>query len=253
MEKVLINQEVLVDAISFAAKMHKGQPRKGTEIPYIVHPMEAAAIVATMTTDPEVISAAILHDVNEDAKVPMKTLRRKFSERVCALIEEESEDKRDGQSEKETWMIRKIETIDKLDKASLDAKIIALGDKLSNIRAIQNDYDKLGEKLWDKFNQNDPAKQGWYYTNLIDKLCNLDKHNAFKEYKEKVLQVFSKYDDRIKLVEEEENKIREAEVAKKSGYICTVIYGSQEHDYDDDLSIFGIDKGGNVDPKMKEI
>ena len=50
-------------AVAFAACAHDGQCRKGGTLPYIVHPMEAAAIAATMTDDGEVLSAAVLHDV----------------------------------------------------------------------------------------------------------------------------------------------------------------------------------------------
>lgn len=35
---------VLDRAIVFATEAHEGQFRKGTQIPYILHPMEAAAI-----------------------------------------------------------------------------------------------------------------------------------------------------------------------------------------------------------------
>ena len=55
-------------AIEFATKAHEGQFRKGTRRPYIVHPIEVGDIVSTMTTDEEVISAAILHDTIEDCK-----------------------------------------------------------------------------------------------------------------------------------------------------------------------------------------
>ena len=55
-------------AIEFATKAHKGQYRKGTKRPYIVHPMEVGEIVSSMTTDEEIISAAILHDTIEDCK-----------------------------------------------------------------------------------------------------------------------------------------------------------------------------------------
>ena len=44
------------------AKAHEGKMRKGSEIPYIVHPLETAVIVSRMTEDPELISAALLHD-----------------------------------------------------------------------------------------------------------------------------------------------------------------------------------------------
>ena len=55
-------------AIEFATKAHEGQFRKGTRRPYIVHPIEVGDIVSTMTTDEEVISAAILHDTIEDCR-----------------------------------------------------------------------------------------------------------------------------------------------------------------------------------------
>lgn len=55
-------------AVAFAADAHHGTCRKGTDIPYILHPMEAAAIVGSMTSDPCLLAAAVLHDVVEDAK-----------------------------------------------------------------------------------------------------------------------------------------------------------------------------------------
>ena len=55
-------------AIDFATKVHEGQYRKGTDRPYIVHPMEVGKIVSTMTQDEEIISAAILHDTIEDCE-----------------------------------------------------------------------------------------------------------------------------------------------------------------------------------------
>ena len=51
---------MLNEAVEFATKAHEGQFRKGTKRPYIVHPIEVADIVTTMTRDPEVICAAVL-------------------------------------------------------------------------------------------------------------------------------------------------------------------------------------------------
>ena len=55
-------------AIAFATRAHEGQFRKGTTRPYIVHPLEVGEIVASMTDDEEIISAAILHDTIEDCE-----------------------------------------------------------------------------------------------------------------------------------------------------------------------------------------
>ncbi|NLJ74120.1 MAG: HD domain-containing protein, partial [Firmicutes bacterium] len=66
-------------AIDFANKVHKNQKRKGTEIPYILHPLEAGIIVAQTLFDEELVSAAILHDTMEDAGVSYETLETVFS------------------------------------------------------------------------------------------------------------------------------------------------------------------------------
>ena len=82
------------EAIAFATKAHKGQYRKGTKRPYIVHPLEVAKIVSTMTKDEDVICAAVLHDTIEDCKgITEETLRLQFGDRVAQLVAGESEDK----------------------------------------------------------------------------------------------------------------------------------------------------------------
>lgn len=71
-------------AAEFARKVHEGKLRKGSMVPYIVHPFEAAVIVSGMTDDPEVISAALLHDVIEDAGISYEELKMQFGSRVAA-------------------------------------------------------------------------------------------------------------------------------------------------------------------------
>ena len=181
------------DAISFAVRKHAGQLRKGTKIPYIVHPMEAAAIVATITNDEVLLSAAVLHDTVEDTDTPLEEIVRLFGPRVAALVAEESENKREESPADATWIIRKKEAIERLKGATHEVKLIALGDKLSNIRAICRDYEALGDSLWNRFNQKDPAMQGWYYESIGDifeadaKLCSTA---ACREYREKVNRIF---------------------------------------------------------------
>ena len=59
--------ELVSEAIAFAVKAHDGMRRKKGNVPYILHPMEAAVIVSTMTEDQNLIAAAILHNVVEDS------------------------------------------------------------------------------------------------------------------------------------------------------------------------------------------
>lgn len=111
---------MIEEAASFAAKAHQGVFRKGTEIPYITHPMETAVIVSGFTDDPEMIAAALLHDVIEDAGVTKEELEARFGPRVAQLVANESEDKT------KSWQERKSATIRHLKCASREVKILAL-------------------------------------------------------------------------------------------------------------------------------
>ena len=82
---------LVTQAVIFAAQAHDGAARKGSEIPYIVHPMEVVAIASTMTDDPQVLAAAALHDVMEDCGVTFETLSERFGVRVARLVCEESQ------------------------------------------------------------------------------------------------------------------------------------------------------------------
>ncbi len=165
-------------AIEFATRAHDGQFRKGTARPYITHPLEVGKIVATMTQDEEVISAAILHDTIEDCEeVTAEILRKEFGERVAGFVEGESEDK------SKTWMERKSETIRRLSSDPREIQMIGLADKLSNMRDIDRDYPKCGENLWNRFRMKDKEIIGWYYKGVRDALQkDFADVPAFKEY-----------------------------------------------------------------------
>ena len=80
------NDNLLNEAVKFAADAHASWCRKGTRLPYIVYPMEAAAICASLTDDAEVLAAAVLHDVVEDAHVPVCELEERFGARVAVIV-----------------------------------------------------------------------------------------------------------------------------------------------------------------------
>ena len=81
-----MDSTILDKAIEFATQAHAGQVRKGTSIPYILHPLEAAAICATVTDDLEVLSAAVLHDVVEDTSATVDKIEQQFGARVATLV-----------------------------------------------------------------------------------------------------------------------------------------------------------------------
>ena len=184
-----IDTSLLDRAITFAVKAHQGMERKGKGFPYIVHPMEAVCIVATMTNDQELLAAAALHDVIEDTDTTADDLKKEFGERVAMLVEAESDDKTGG-SKAETWHQRKQDSLDRLRNADLDIKIVALGDKLSNMRAIAHDYAVLGDELWNRFTVKDPAEHAWRYHALAEALNDLSDTDAYKEFHTLVNKTF---------------------------------------------------------------
>lgn len=177
----MINQ-----AIEFATKAHEGQYRKGTKRPYIVHPIEVADIVTTMTRDEEVISAAVLHDTIEDCKgITEEVIAEQFGSRVASLVAAESEDK------SKSWEERKSTTIHRLRTAPREVQMIALGDKLSNMRDICRDYPVVGDGLWKRFRMQSKRAIGWYYKGIRESLREaFQGEEAYEEYSRLVTEMF---------------------------------------------------------------
>ena len=179
-------------AIVFAVKAHGGTERRGKGFPYIVHPMEAMAIVATLTSDQELLAAAALHDTVEDTSVTVDDIRREFGDRVAGLVATESDVEVEGESDEQSWHYRKQVAIDRLAAASEEAKIVAMGDKLSNMRAIARDYEIKGDALWDLFHIKDRRSHEWHYRGLAASLRSLEGTFAYEEFTELIEKVFGK-------------------------------------------------------------
>jgi myo-inositol-1(or 4)-monophosphatase len=185
--------ELVSKAIIFATKAHDKMRRKNSEVPYIIHPLEAAVIVSTMTSNQEVIAAAVLHDVVEDAGITIEQVYEEFGEYVRFLVASETENKRENLPSDLTWKIRKEESLEDLKNAK-DVNILKvwLGDKLANIRSIYEEWKINGDKMWVHFNQKDPKEHAWYYKTIAEYTSALKEYRAWQEYNEIVKIVFGK-------------------------------------------------------------
>ena len=185
--------ELVSEAIAFAVKAHDGMRRKKSEAPYILHPMEAAVIVGTMTDDQNLIAAAALHDVVEDADITIEEIEERFGRRVRELVEAETEDKRADLPPDQTWRIRKEESLNELKNADdIAVLMVWLGDKLANMRAIYRDFKVEGDVMWQRFNQKDVNEQAWYYRSIVELTKRLSDTSAWLEYKTLTELVFGK-------------------------------------------------------------
>lgn len=203
---------MLSGILDFAINAHEGQTRKGTKIPYIVHPIETAIILAQNNASNEAICAGILHDVLEDTDGEEDEIRRRLdnaglsSEKVLQIVYGTSEPskllaKQDG-VEEESWKERKVHTIKYLsglgnDELSVDIKKVACADKLSNLRAMVNDYEqyeregKAGSELFKRFNAP-RSDQQWYYESLVIALKDLTELPMYRELADLVLKLFKR-------------------------------------------------------------
>ena len=165
-------------AAHLAISAHAGTERRGKGFPYIIHPFEAAAIVSSITNDAEMLAAAVLHDTVEDTDITIDQIEREFGKRVASLVYHET-----APSEWLPWRKKRQIQMDKLRFAPRDAKIVAIGDKLSNLRAISNDYFQMGDELWKRFKAPDGMVDiAWYYRGLADALSEISDTLPYQEF-----------------------------------------------------------------------
>ena len=154
---------MIFQAIEFATKAHSGQYRKGTKIPYITHPLNVAKILIEYMCPEPVIVAGILYDTLEDTPVTFDEIRDLFGNEVADLVDAVSEPNKSDY----TWENRKAHTLKRLRTSLPEVLIISFADKLDNIKAIREDYHKIGDGLWKRF-RRPKEKQQWYYEALAD-------------------------------------------------------------------------------------
>jgi (p)ppGpp synthase/HD superfamily hydrolase len=153
---------MIFKAIEFSTKAHTGLYRKGTKIPYITHPLNVAQILIEYECPESVVTAGILHDTLEDTQATVDDIRDAFGYEVADLVNAVSEP-----NKSDTWENRKAHTIKHLKTASPEVLMISLADKIDNIKKIREDYEKIGNKVWERFNRP-KEKQKWYYETLAD-------------------------------------------------------------------------------------
>lgn len=175
----LAENDLLNNAISFAVEKHKNGLRKGTKMPYIVHPLEVMHNLMLMGADKNLMAAGVLHDTVEDTDATLEEIAAKFGDDVAALVSSHTE-----KDKLLPWKTRKEIALEHLKHANKREQMLVLADKLSNMRAIARDYATLKEKLWDRFNRGKDS-QAWYYNAGAKALIALaDEHDTSELYDE---------------------------------------------------------------------
>ncbi len=185
-------EDKIFQAFEFAFKAHALQLRKGTFVPYFVHPLGVGKILIECHFCKEIVIAGILHDTVEDTDVTFEDIKKKFGDEIAKIVEECSE-----RDKSKTWEKRKEQTMEKLKIISSFALLVSCADKLDNIRAIRNDLRWEGEHVWKRFKAS-KEKQKWYYQSLAEFFQDHNKkglsEKLFQEFVSEVEAVFGKID-----------------------------------------------------------
>jgi GTP pyrophosphokinase len=156
------------DALVFAARLHGGDTRKGTTIPYVSHVLGVASIALEHGANEDEAIGALLHDTVEDAKGDSESVRTEIRRRFGTAVLDIVDGCTDARTKpKPPFRERKERYIAHLPEASPSVRLVSAADKLYNARAILSDYRAIGEALWARFNGGRSGTL-WYYRALAD-------------------------------------------------------------------------------------
>jgi len=159
------------DALICATQAHAGNCRKGTNTPYISHPLAVASLVLENGGDEDEVISALLHDTAEDAggQRRLQDIRAQFGDRVANIVDACSDAYGDAAAglAKPPWRERKEHHLDCMRSAPPSVLLVTAADKLHNARAVLGDYKIMGEQLWSRFNAGRDDSL-WYYRSVAN-------------------------------------------------------------------------------------
>lgn len=153
------------DALSLAAELHASQCRKSSGVPYISHVLAVASLVIEFGGDEDEAIAALLHDAAEDCggEPTLARIRREFGANVAAIVLGCSDT---TTYPKPPWRARKEAYLYHLAQANRSVQLVAIADKLHNLRSTLREYAVQGEQFWTHFRS---GREGmlWYFGELV--------------------------------------------------------------------------------------
>jgi len=166
-------------AVAFAREIHAGQPRKGTDIPYLSHLLGVAAIALENGASEDEAIGALLHDTAEDAggAPVIAEIRTRFGAAVADIVSGCSDT---FETPKPLWRPRKEAYLAHLEGASPAVLLVSAADKLHNVRSITSDYMVIGETVGARFMGGRDGTL-WYYRALADSFLRLSRNRLTSE------------------------------------------------------------------------
>ena len=155
------------EALRVATAAHSQQTRKGSGLPYILHPIHVSVILLRHGFSTETAIVGLLHDVVEDQGYALSEITERFGPGVAEMVDALSERKRDTRGEKRAWRTRKREALEQIRDASREAVAVKAADALHNAESFVEDLRQEGPQVWRYFNQG-PERQIEYYRKIVE-------------------------------------------------------------------------------------
>jgi (p)ppGpp synthase/HD superfamily hydrolase len=148
-------------ALALAARAHRDQLRKGTDLPYLTHPVHVSVILIRHGFGEDLAIAGLLHDVVEDTDTSLAQIAAEFGDDLARLVEAVSETKSADGAEL-PWEQRKAEKLAHLQAAGPDVAALKAADSIHNLRSIIADLRSAGPAVWDRFKRGPEPTLGYY-------------------------------------------------------------------------------------------
>ena len=166
----MVYSEQINKAIKIAAKLHNGQFRRGSTIPYIAHPFAVALMTQDYIDSEDVFIGGVLHDILEDVPnriYTAKDLANDFGYDILSIVEAVSEpDIR--MPTQEAWRARKYSYLNNIQNTNdIRPLIISACDKMHNMGEIVYGYEDLGESIWTYFAAK-REREIWFYDPVLN-------------------------------------------------------------------------------------
>jgi (p)ppGpp synthase/HD superfamily hydrolase len=155
------------EALRVATVAHRRQTRKGSGLPYIIHPIHVSVILLRHGFSIESAIAGLLHDLVEDQGYDLAQIEGRFGARVAEMVGALSERKCDAEGVKRPWELRKREALQQMREASREAVAVRCADTLHNAHSFVHDLRREGVEVWRHFNRG-PQSQLSHYRRILE-------------------------------------------------------------------------------------
>ena len=159
-----------LEAMSLTIDLHGKDVRKGTSVPYLAHLLAVCSLVLYDGGSKDEAIAAFLHDALEEKShlITRQGIASRFGDHVLEIVDVSTDTPKDyAGGPKPPWRERKecyLKNVRETDPVLLR---VTIADKVDNARSMLADYDRVGDKLWTRFNAS-YKEIIWYYTACVE-------------------------------------------------------------------------------------